>query len=156
MKRVYPLLLAICLALLTASCSRIRIEQPEGFAEIKGGDRYRAISPEGMLLGVRTVKNYPKKDLDFWAEALRNQLEKEGYKLISGDETFQVGERKGVLYEWGVPLGNESYIYLTAIVVMENRIAIAEAGGEHTVYRRYKNAILKSLETLKFRRFLFL
>ena len=41
--------LGVALMLLAVSCSRISVVPPEGFAELKGGLSYRAISPEEML-----------------------------------------------------------------------------------------------------------
>ena len=141
----------IMLALVT-SCSRIEVSKPEGFAEIKERNTYRAVSPEGVLYSVRIASNRPRMDLEFWAKALKNQLVKEGYRILNEEgETFKTNRREGILYEWGVPYGNEDYIYLTAIVVSGKTIAIAEAGGEHTDYRNYPTALLDSLKTLSIR-----
>ncbi len=150
--RAAPLFLLLLLLLLMSSCSRISVAKPEGFAEIKEKDYYRAVSPEGVLYSVRVARNEPQMDLGFWAKALRNHLEKEGYRVLAEDgESFETGEREGILYEWGVPYGNEDYIYLTAIVVSGKTIAIAEAGGEHTDYRNYRNVLLDSLKSLTIR-----
>ncbi len=141
----------IMLVLIT-SCSRIKVSKPEGFAEIKERNTYRAVSPEGVLYSVRIARNKPRMDLEFWAKALKNHLEKEGYRILNEEgESFKTNTRDGILYEWGVPYGNEDYIYLTAIVVSGNTIAIAEAGGEHTDYRNYRTALLDSLKSLSIR-----
>ena len=155
-----PALLAGLLAGL-ASCSALKIgsfvdiDRPQGFAETKEGQVYKAVSPEGMLFGVRTVNNYPEKGLEFWSKALMNHLAQEGYRLISANEPlgegFDAGGMQGRLFEWVVPFGNTDYIYLTAIVVSGKKIAIAEAAGEHTVYRSHRDALLESLKTLEFR-----
>jgi len=142
-----PLVL-IVFCMFLVSCSNLRIERPDGFADFKERNLYRAVSPEGMLFGVRTVDNYPRKNLDFWAEALKNQLKKEGYRLVREGEPFSAGQHNGMLFEWGVPYANESYIYLTAVLVSGNRIAIAEAGGEHTVYQKHRDALIASLQSL--------
>jgi len=128
------------------------VVKPEGFAEIREKDYYRAVSPEGVLYSVRIARNEPEKDLEFWAKALKNHLQKEGYRILSEEgESFTTGVREGVLYEWGVPYGNEDHIYLTAIVVSGKTIAITEAGGEHSSYRNYRDALLDSLKSLKIR-----
>ena len=143
------LLLPLLAVLLTiTSCAKITVERPEGFAEIKQDKQYKAVSPEGMLFGVRTVENYPEQDLDFWSKALKTHLAKEGYRVISDGEPFQAGDLQGILFEWAVPYGNEDFIYLTAIVVQDKKIAIAEAAGVHTVYRSHRDALFKSLKTL--------
>ncbi len=143
--------LLLLLLLVLAGCSRVQVELPDGFAEQRERGLYRAVSPEGMRLEIRTTKNQPRKDLDFWSRALKNHLLEEGYTLVTAGEPFEAGAGQGVLYEWGAPYRNESYIYLTAIVVSGGRIAIAEGAGEHTVYRTYREEILESLGTLELR-----
>jgi hypothetical protein len=51
--------LGLALLVLTVSCSRLSVVPPDGFAELKGGRSYRAVSPEGMLYRVRSIKNEP-------------------------------------------------------------------------------------------------
>lgn len=153
--RLSRFVLAAVILLLAASCSRIRVEPPDGFAEYKtrglwGPRVYRAVSPEGMLFKARSVRNYPSKDLDFWKEALFSHLEKEGYRPAGQAEVFQASG-DGVLFEWAVPYGQEDYIYLTAIVPSRRRIVVVEAGAEYGIYREYREAILNSLKTISCR-----
>ncbi|MBN1697201.1 MAG: hypothetical protein JW881_06790 [Spirochaetales bacterium] len=145
-------LLLSCLAIVMAahSCSRLIVEKPEGFAEMKKDNSYHAISPEGLLYRVRYVENYPKKDLAFWREALKNQLVREGYQPVDEQE-FDAPGREGVLFEWGAPYGNENFIYLTAIAVFGDSIAVAEAAGEYNLYGRYREALMDSLKTISLR-----
>jgi len=149
-KIVPPLVLAAAVVAL-ASCLTL-VEKPEGFAEVlpwqTAATEYRAVSPEGMMYRVRTLKNYPVQTLEFWSEALQNHLEKEGYRGISDGQAFQTGENSGMMFEWALPYGNQSYIYLTAIVVSEKRIAVAEAAAEHTIYRRHREALRESLASI--------
>jgi hypothetical protein len=134
-----------------ASCATL-VQKPEGFAEVlpwqMAATEYRAVSPEGMIYRVRTLKNYPVQTLEFWAEALQNHLEKEGYRGISNGRSFETGDNSGMIYEWAMPYGNQSYIYLTAIVVSEHKIAVAEAAAEHTIYYQYREALLESLASI--------
>jgi hypothetical protein len=152
-KKVIGILLL--LALLTA-CATLKVRNPEGFAVavssslLGGRNIFEALSPEGMLYRVRTVENYPPQGVAFWADALRNHLEEEGYTQVLETEAFEAGEREGVLFEWILPYGSEDYIYLTAIVISDEKIAIAEAAGEHTVYLHYRDALKESLKTIRF------
>ena len=144
--------LAFAAAVLTlASCTTL-VQKPEGFAEVLpwqvAATQYKAVSPEGMIYRVRTVKNYPEQTLEFWAQALQNHLEKEGYRSVSDGRSFETEDNSGRIFEWAMPYGNESYIYLTAIVVSEKRIAVAEAAAEHTIYYQYREALLESLASI--------
>lgn len=151
MKTTVPALVLAAAVVALGSCVTL-VEKPEGFAEVlpwqTAATEYKAVSPEGMMYRVRTLKNYPVQTLAFWAEALQNHLEKEGYRGISNGQAFQTGDNSGMMFEWAMPYGNQSYIYLTAIVVSEKRIAVAEAAAEHTIYRRYREALLESLASI--------
>jgi len=137
-----------------ASCTSL-VEKPEGFAEVSpwqvAAAQYKAVSPEGMIYRVRTLKNYPVQTLEFWASALKNHLEKEGYRSVSDGQPFEAGDSPGMLFEWAMPYGNQSYIYITAIVVAEKKIAVAEAAAEHTIYYKYREALLESITSITIR-----
>ena len=149
-KIVAPIAFAAVVIVL-ASCTSL-VQKPEGFAEMLprqvAATQYKAVSPEGMIYRVRTLRNYPVQTLEFWAQALQNHLEKEGYRSISAGRSFETKDNTGMLFEWAMPYGNESYIYLTAIVVSEKRIAVAEATAEHTIYHQYREALLESLASI--------
>jgi hypothetical protein len=151
MRRVLLPVALICL-LLTVSCSRLSVTPPDGFAELKGRRSYKAISPEGMLYRIRSVKNDPRKELEFWGEALENHLVKEGYRLNGKAQSFTNGDREGVSYEWVLPYGNESYLYLTALIVTDKTITLAEATAPYSVFIRYRQALLASLDSIRPRR----
>jgi hypothetical protein len=151
MRRVLLPVALICL-LLTVSCSRLSVTPPDGFAELKGRRTYQAISPEGMLYRIRSVKNEPRKELEFWGEALENHLVKEGYRLNGKARSFTSGDREGVSYEWVLPYGNESYLYLTALIVTDKTITLAEATAPYSVFISYRQALLDSLASIRPRR----
>lgn len=144
--------LSLGLLVLTVSCSRLSVVPPEGFAELKGRRSYRAVSPEGMLYRVRSIKNEPQQDLSFWGEALENHLSKEGYRPSGEAQPFESGDQEGLYYEWVMPSGNESYLYLTALLVTDRTITLAEAAAPHPVFIQYRQALLDSLASIKPRR----
>ena len=143
---------AIVLAL--ASCTSL-VQKPEGFAAVSpwhiSATQYKAVSPEGMIYRVRTLNNYPVQTLEFWADALRNHLKREGYRSIADGQSFEAGKTPGMIFEWAMPYGNQSYIYITAIVVSQKKIAVAEATAEHTIYYKYREALIESLATITIR-----
>jgi hypothetical protein len=133
---------------LLASCARPHMRAPEGFAPIDGGSTFRALSPEGMRVQARKVRNRPRQQVAFWAEALRTQLIKDGYRSAGEPQPFKAGSREGRYFEWVVPYGTESWSYLTAVVVAGRRILVVEAAGERALYQKHRAALLASLETL--------
>ena len=150
------ILFSFILVLLISSCATLEVEKPSGFAEVESTayaaspTLYKAVSPEGLLYRVRTETNYPPQSLEFWAEALKNHLIKEGYTIVGEGESFVAGELPGVIFEWVMPYGQESYIYLTAIIVSEERIAVAEAAAEHSIYHEHRDALRESLLSIRF------
>jgi hypothetical protein len=149
MKRITPIILLAAVVLLCLpGCSKIKVKKPEGFAENREGSAYKAISPEGVRYGIRYVKNYPQKDILFWKDALKNHMLKSGYMLIKED-TFTAGTQPGAYFEWGAPYGNQNYINLTAVIIYDREIAIAEAAGEVKLVSSYRNALLESIKTIQ-------
>lgn len=148
---------AVLLALLLAACGRPRIQTPEGFAPIANRRIFRAVSPEGVRFQVRRVKNEPRQELAFWADALRTQLVKQGYRPSGEPQSFEAarggrpdgrGGHEGRLFEWVMPYGTETWSYLTGVLIAGKRIVIVEAAGERTLYQKHRAAMLASLQTL--------
>lgn len=142
-------LVSLIASCLLVSCARVSVTPPEGFAEIDGRGAYRAVSPEGMRYRVRILKNRPAKDMQFWSEALRSHLLKEGYRLNGEPRSLENGDTPGVLCEWVLPYGNESYVYLTALMVSGRTIILAEAAAAYPVFLRYREALRESLATIR-------
>ncbi len=134
-----------------SAAPRVSLQAPEGYAEA-GAARdgsYRALSPEGLAFRVRSFRNEPVKDLTFWAEALQAHLLKEGYRPNGEARSFEAGNLPGSAREWVVPYGQESYVYLTALLVAGERILLAEAGGPYKLYLEYRASLQKSLESIR-------
>jgi hypothetical protein len=151
------LTVAVLILLFLFACSDFKIETPEGFAQIavdhfnQRDVLYKAVSPEGIILRVKKVENYPRMELDFWLKALINQLQKEGYTLIGEEERFETKQRKGAYITWGLPYGNATYIYLTSLLVCDDEILITEAAGEHIIFNDYKDALIKSIRSISYK-----
>jgi hypothetical protein len=146
------LVLGLALTVLMISCSPLSVDPPQGFAELKGGRSFRAVSPEGMLYRVKSMKNEPQKGLVFWGQALENHLSREGYRSAGEARSFESGNHRGLYYEWILPSGNESYLYLTALIVTDRTITLAEAAAPHSVFDRYRQAVIDSLASIRPRR----
>jgi hypothetical protein len=139
-------LAALCVVLLPAlvSCKQLVVKTPAGFAALQSADQYAAMSPEGMIYRVRVMHNSPKQSLSFWTEALTNHLQQEGYVPVSTDNEFQAGTLRGTFSEWSVPYADDTYKYLTGILVGDETIAVVEATSSHDVYDRHRAAVLKA------------
>lgn len=143
-------------AALVVSCTTVdtRLATPGGFAEFHQSKDFRIVSPEGVVLRVRTVENKPDQTLGFWAATLKRQLSEEGYSLIA-EGAFDPkklptppASPRGAYFEWSAPVGEEDYTYLTAIALARDRIIVVEAAGPMEYYKLHAEQIHKALDTL--------
>ena len=149
MKRLTMVVLAAALAVL-AACTSLQVELPSGFALLSEGERFLAVSPEGLKFRVRIETNYPEKDVAFWSDALTGQLAEEGYRPRGAGEFFDCPAGHGFFIEWLVPYNGETYTYLTGIVPSGDKLYVAETAAEYTLYETYRESILESLKTISF------
>ncbi len=148
---------AALIALLLSACTTVqpaRLTTPAGFAEYRHSSSFRIVSPEGVVLRVRTTENKPKQTIDFWSATLERQLSQSGYALISKG-TFEpkklptpAGSTHGSYFVWSAPVGANDYAYLTAIALSGEQIVIVEAAGPIDHYRAHAKAIEEALATL--------
>jgi hypothetical protein len=138
---------ALCALLLVVGCATPTIDAPAGFAPFSDEKQPAAISPEGVVLRVRTAANEPVQTLAFWATALRRQMDESGYLLL--DEGPFVGrDAPGHYFEWLAPLGDEDWVYLTALSVVDGSIVIAEAAGRVDLFEPRRAALRTALESM--------
>lgn len=134
-------------ATLLSCVTPVYIDTPQGFAHYSHASVPTSVSPEGVVVRARVVENEPPQSLAFWAEALQLQLTASGYFLVDQSD-FASDAGPGVLFEWAAPVDGEDWIYLTAIAVSGDEIAVVESAGLFEHYQRYRTAIRESLQTL--------
>lgn len=125
----------------------ISMDTPEGFAPFDIEDTFQAMSPEGVVVRARTVENDPPQTLVFWVELLERHMTESGYLLVDRGD-FVADGNEGMLLEWLAPVREDDWIFLTAIAVIGERIAIVEAAGPTDLYNEYRSAIRRSLATI--------
>jgi hypothetical protein len=113
------------------------LELPEGFALASEKPWFQAVSPEGVRLRLRTVKNYPDQSAGFWSEALFGHLEERGYLPLKPAEESELGQSDFTLKSWGVPWGREDYIYMTGLAAEGGKLLILEIAGPAEYVGKY-------------------
>lgn len=113
---------------------------PEGFSAWRRLGRYRAASPDGVLLRARGVKHDPRASVAFWREAVRERMVAAGYRVVR-DEDVRIGAEGGGLIELQAPLGDEDWTYQIVFVPRGRRVAIIEAAGEVSRFEARRSAI---------------
>ena len=86
MRRTITSLVLAALAL--GGCATTSLQTPAGFAPHQTDDayEYKASDGEGVVLAVRSEKNDPRGDLDFWSATLDVKLRQAGYEAKTLDD----------------------------------------------------------------------
>lgn len=151
MKRLALLLLAP-LAILTGCTRDPAIATPDDFAELDGGAHhaYRATNASGVVVGVRSEKNDPKGNLDFWSQALANKLEKGGYKKVGSDLVTTSAGIQGRRLKYEIDKSGRISEYWITIFVTAKDVVVVEAGGDSAFFdektEKQVDQAIKSLE----------
>ncbi|MBN2049778.1 MAG: hypothetical protein JW760_04985 [Spirochaetales bacterium] len=130
------------------ACATVEVTVPQGFALVEGGERFFAVSPEGLPFRVVMEEHYPRQTVEFWSEALKRQFLDEGYHLRTEGEFFDCPAGRGFFIEWNVPYQGETFVYMTAVVPAEKVLYLAEAAAEHELYAARREALVESLKTI--------
>lgn len=153
MKLIMTVILG-CGALLAGGCQS-GMDIPAGFVPVEVYDPHfyqaRAISADGVVLALRRGYDNPKNGtLEFWGEAIKNQLtSSEGYKLTKDEPVKSQTGRAGKLLTFSTDRRGTNLTYLLAIFVTEQKVVLAEAGGKADAVKGKMDAIKKALLSVK-------
>ena len=123
-------------------------DAPDGFSTWRKARRYRAASPDGVLLRARGVKHDPRASVAFWREAVRERMVAAGYRVVR-DEEVQISGHDGGVLELQAPLGDEDWTYQITFLPLGRRIAVLEAAGEVGRFEGRRAAIEEMLQGLE-------
>jgi hypothetical protein len=132
LSRHHAVLLLVAAALLPACGHHFEATTPPGFVELEHQERYdyRATSADGLVIGVRELKNDPKGELVFWARAVENQLRTHGgYALIDARDVKSKDGVPGKEFHFGHDEGKTPHLYFVTVFVTPKRIQVLEIGG---------------------------
>ena len=115
------------------------IDKPAGFAEIESSRSYMAISPEGIRLRIVRVENYPEQGADFWIAALSRDLRERGYLEMEEDIVLPEFDSDEPFLStlWGMPVGEEDYLYLIGLRVSGRQLELLEMAGQAEYVMKY-------------------
>jgi hypothetical protein len=127
-------------ALLLAACigPGPRPDVPAGYVTVRAtGDAVlSAVSPDGNRLIVRSHENPPEGTLEFWREAVRNELVAgRGYELLESSAIAGPADHPGWEFLFRVDRPEGPYLYLVTVRVEGRTVVTAEAGGAEASLR---------------------
>jgi hypothetical protein len=141
------LLAAFALSALGATaCGRpFDVKTAPGFIELDDqapSYDYRAMTPEGVVMGVRALDVDDKGDLAFWARAITLRFRQaNGYALVGTSDVESRDKTAGKELDFGHDESGKPYTYRVRLFRSQNRLFIAEAGGTKEQMERYKDTI---------------
>jgi hypothetical protein len=154
---IFSAVLPLCAALLavaTTGCGRpFDVKTAPGLVELDDqGPRYdyRAIAPEGVVVGVKVVDIGDKGDLAFWTRATSLRMHQlDGYALLGTSGVKSRDGMEGRELRFGHDEAGKPYLYTLRIYVKKkgcllcggSRLFIMETGGPRDEVARYQQAL---------------
>jgi hypothetical protein len=129
-----------------ASRSRADAPTPVGFAPYRRRGRFRAVTPDDVVFRIRSARNKPKADLDFWKEALLERQKAAGYTVLSEE---MMGDGGTYVLTLGAANGPRDQTYVIGLRVDGRHLILAEATGEAEVYAGHADAVEASLDAMR-------
>lgn len=140
--------LVCALVLLAAGCARgYAMDRPPAFREYTESHNLKLITPDGVMLKVRTVDNYPKAALGFWVDAMKGHLEEQGYASKSKDCFKTQSGLDGCTLDFLVPHGATDWVMSETLFVNDDDIYVIEVAGPFDRYTQVEKQLAQSYRT---------
>ena len=145
MSKLTALMLLIVAACVPACTDRM--ELPANFVELDRHERgpydVRGISADGVVVALRHYPNPKGGSLEFWSEAIRNELTRgRGYTLEASEPIESASGVPGQLMTFAARRRGAPAEYVVGVFVTSQRVLVAEAGGK-------KEALSPRLEEIR-------
>ena len=145
MSKLTALTLLIVAACIPACTDRM--ELPANFVELDRSERgtydVRGISADGVVVALRHYPNPKGGSLEFWAEAVKNELTRgRGYTLEDTKEVKSASGVPGQMMTFTARRRGAPAEYVVGVFVTSQRVLVAEAGGK-------KEALTPRLEEIR-------
>jgi hypothetical protein len=127
---LHVMLVATWLA--ASGCSPFAIRTPPAMIELpdQTSYAYRAMSPDGVVLGVRVVRDAGKADVAFWTQAVQLHMQElSGYALLTTTDVTTANGIAGKELRFGHDESGKPYAYTVRVFVEGKTLFLLEAGG---------------------------
>ena len=141
------------LATLATGCGRpFDVKTAPGLVELDDQERYsfRAIAPEGVVVGVKVVDIGDKGDLAFWTRATTLRIRQlDGYAMLGEGQVKSRDGTPGRELRFGHDEAGKPYLYTLRVYVKPkaglfasgSRLFLVESGGPKGEVDRYQKAL---------------
>lgn len=154
MKKLSLAALVLLATLGTAACGRpFDVKTAPGLVELDDQGPaydYRAIAPEGVVVGVKVVDIGDKGDLAFWTRATSLRMHQlDGYALLGESDVKSRNGIAGHEMRFGHDQSGKPYLYTLRVYVKPkscvfcsgSRLFVVETGGPKDEVERYRQAL---------------
>ncbi len=149
--------LALVTCALAAACASPPMQVPADFVVLQdAGEGWRAVTSDGARLRVRDLADPTSATAEFWADALRLDLEQRGYELTHSGEAKNLAGGDGRWLELAANVRGERVGYLVALWVVEGSLPtsspflrVVEFAAREDVFRAHVEAVRSALSTVR-------
>lgn len=142
---------------LSAPACGVTLRAQEGFAELdEGFYDWRAASPDGVVIGVRVLRNRPEATVDFWARAVDERMRAQGYEPDGDPRPVQTqAGMRGVQLRYLRTVGGRPHRYWTTLFVRPGaflrraKVYVVEAGGDAETFDRAVPQVERTITSLE-------
>jgi hypothetical protein len=141
--------LLLAALLLATGCGRpFAPATPGSFTELKDqyGFDYRAVSADGVVLGIKAHENDPRVDLPFVERAFEQQMRSSGYALLEKRDVKTSAGLAGKQFRLGHDEANNPHLYYVTLFVTDAYVYVLEAGGTKEQMLRYEAPLAWHIE----------
>jgi hypothetical protein len=144
------LLILAAAALACSGCtSAYHMDAPPSFRAYEQSSEPKWITSDGVMLKVRSVENYPKASLDFWVEAMREHLVRQGYASTSTHCFKTKRQLPGCRLDFLLPHGNEDWVLSETLFVLDDDVHLVEAAGPYSRFAKVDKDLQQALGTFQ-------
>lgn len=137
---------------LFAGCHHHTLRTPSDFVVLEESESYatRAVSAQGVVIGVREIDNDPRANSTFWLSAIRSQLlEARGYALLEAKDVRARSGQRGKQLRLGREQNGEQYLYWLTMFVTKNRLYLVEAGARKDRFEQAQSKVDAALASIE-------
>jgi hypothetical protein len=127
------------------------MNRPAAFREYTESHDLKLITPDGVMLKVRTTDNYPKAALAFWVDAMSAHLQEQGYAAKSKTCFKTDSGLDGCTLDFLVPHGVEDWVLSETVFVDDDDIYLVEVAGPFDRYAKVERELSQSYRTFRLR-----
>jgi hypothetical protein len=134
---------------MVACASAYHMDPPPAFRAYEESKDPKWITSDGVMLKVRRVDNYPKADLQFWVEAMREHMLRQGYAATPTQCFRTTNKLDGCRVDFVLPNGSEDWVMSETLFVVDEDVHLVEAAGPYARFNKVEGELQQALVSFR-------